>query len=127
VRTYDIAVASLAIDAPLRWTDNVITQHVIEGVVTAQRGVTRKISHAAVLLLAVARELHAGAGLSVRHALDVAAQLLAASSASVPVSGHLRVTLDRAGLEERLALRLRDALESAPTPRRGRPSRRASR
>jgi hypothetical protein len=127
MRNYDVAVASLAIDAPVRWTDNVITQHHLEGVVAARRGVTRKISHAAVLLLAVARELHAEAGLSVRDALDRAAQLLATTSASVPMSGHLRVTLDRSGLEERLALRLRDALESAPTPRRGRPPRRANR
>jgi hypothetical protein len=126
MRNYDVAIASLAIDAPEKWTDNVISQYRIDGVVAARRGVTRKISHSAVLLLAVVRELHADAGLSVRDALTLAVRLLGEASASVPMSGHLRVTLDRVGLEERLALRLRDALESAPAPRRGRPPRRVS-
>jgi hypothetical protein len=36
----------------------------------------------------------------------------------------VRIVLDRAALERTLDDRLRDALESAPVPRRGRPPRR---
>jgi hypothetical protein len=34
---------------------------------------------------------------------------------------HLRITCDRPALEHTLDRRLREALESAPAPRRGRP------
>ncbi|MDB4887765.1 MAG: hypothetical protein JWN79_3203 [Gemmatimonadetes bacterium] len=124
MRTYDVAVASLAVGAPPKWTDNVLSHHAVPGVVMHERGVTRKIPHAALLHLAVARTLHADLGLGVREALALAGELLRDDSATVHAGGHLRVTLDRPALERDLALRLRDALESAPTPRRGRPPRR---
>jgi hypothetical protein len=77
--------------------------------------------------LALARDLHVEIGLSVRDALRLAAELLVADGRAVHVSGHVRVTFDRVGLERALDARLRDALESAPTPRRGRPPGRPAR
>lgn len=121
MRLYDVAVAALAIDAPQKWVDNVLSQHIVPDVVTDRRGVARRIPHSALLHLALARDAHAEIGLSVRDALHLAAQLLAADGDAVQVSGHLRVSVDRTGLERALAARLRDALESAPAPRRGRP------
>jgi hypothetical protein len=59
--------------------------------------------------------------MSVRDALTLAITLLAAGDGAVHESGHLRVTFDRTGLERTLQVRLREALESAPAPRRGRP------
>jgi hypothetical protein len=47
--------------------------------------------------------------------------LLAADGDAVSRGGHLRVTFDRPELERTTSQRLRDALESAPAPRRGRP------
>lgn len=114
MRTYDVAVASLAIDAPVKWTDNLLSQHAIPGVIARQRGVARKIPHASLIFLAVARELHTAIGMSVRDAVALAPRLLADEPLGVHTSGHLRVTLDRHSLERALALRLRDALESAP-------------
>jgi hypothetical protein len=125
MRFYDVAVASLAIDAPVRWTDNVLSTGAIDGVIHARRGVSRRIPHTALLMLAAARELHVAMGLAVRDAVRLAPGLLAAGADGVPVGGHLRVTLNRSALEAALAERLRHALESAPTPRRGRPPRRA--
>jgi hypothetical protein len=61
-------------------------------------------------------------GIGVRDALVVAAELLIASDDAVPRGGHLRVTFDRPALERTVSERLRDTLESAPAPRRGRPS-----
>ncbi|MDB4879314.1 MAG: hypothetical protein JWL60_760 [Gemmatimonadetes bacterium] len=126
MRTYDVAVASLAIDAPVKWTDNLLSHHPVPGVVLKRRGVARKIPHAALLVLAAARQLHLGLGLSVRDATALALRLLAGDGSGVHASGHLRVTLDRRALEQELDRRLRDALESAPSPRRGRPTARGA-
>lgn len=121
MRTYDVAVTSLAIGAPLKWTDNLLAQHSIDGVTSRERGVTRKISYPAMLVLAVVRELNVAVGLSVRDAVALAPRLLGESGPGVPASEHLRVVLDRAALERAVGVRLREALESAPAPRRGRP------
>jgi hypothetical protein len=60
----------------------------------------------------------------VREAVAIAAELLADDGDGVLQRGHLRVIVDRPALAQALDLRLRDALESAPSPRRGRPTRR---
>jgi hypothetical protein len=121
VRVYDIAVASLAIDAPSKWTDNVLSQHDVPGVSSARRGVTRRIPYHALLHLALTHDLHVSLGMSVRDALELARQLLSADVTSEARRGPVRITLDRTLLERVLERRLREALESAPAPRRGRP------
>jgi hypothetical protein len=124
VRFYDVAMASLAIDAPLKWTDNVLSQHDVAGVVVARRGVSRRIPHATLLHLALTRELHSLLGLSVRDALPLARELLSLDGTPGVQRGSVRLTVDRALLDRTVERRLREALESAPTPRRGPPARR---
>jgi hypothetical protein len=127
MRGYDVAVASLAIDAPTKWTDNVLSQHDVPGVVAARRGVTRRITRAALLHLALTRELHVGLGMGVRDALSFAHELLALDAADMSLArASLRLGCDHVLLERTLDQRLREALESAPVPRRGRPPRRRS-
>ncbi len=121
MRLYDVAIAALAIHAPRKWVDNILSHHEVPEVVIARRGVSRRIPHSALLQLALTRDLHVDLGMSVRDALGLAAALLRDEEGAVHTSGHLRVTLDRASLERRLQARLRDALESAPVPHRGRP------
>jgi hypothetical protein len=123
LRFYDVAIASLAIDAPIKWTDNILSQHAVRGVVAARRGVARRIPHAALVRLALTRELHVTLGMGVREALDLAGELLSVAEGAALWRGHVRLVCDRAALERSLDLRLRDALESAPAPRRGRPPR----
>jgi hypothetical protein len=126
VRLYDVAVASLAIDAPRKWVDNLLSHHDVPDILSARRGVSRRIPHSALLLLALTRSVHVDLGMSVRDALRLAATLLAGGEGAVHESGHLRVTFDRSGLERTVRARLGEALESAPTPRRGRPRARAA-
>jgi hypothetical protein len=130
VRFYDVAITSLAIDAPLKWTDNVLSQHSVMDVVSARRGVARRVPHSALVHLALTRELHVELGLGVRDALGLARQLLTPAGVSGPSEvrrGHLRLACDRSALERTLEGRLREALETAPSPRRGRPRARGRR
>lgn len=122
MRLYSVAIAALAIGSSRKWLDNVLSHFPVRDVATEKRGVARRISHRALLQLALARELHVELGVGVRDALTVADDLLLADGATVSRGGHLRVTLSRATLEREVAERLLDALESAPTPRRGRPA-----
>lgn len=124
MRSYDVAVASLAIGAPPKWTDNTISQHAVADIVSARRGVARRIPHHVLLRLALTRQLHCELGLGVSDALHLAAKLLDSEGDGVHQSGHLRLALDLPAFEHALNVRLHDALESAPAPRRGRPARR---
>jgi hypothetical protein len=126
VRGYDVAIASLAIDAPLKWTDNVLSQHNVAGVVGARRGVARRISRVALLHLALTRELHVSLGMGVRDALALATEMLTHDPGVSIARESVRISCDRVALERALDRRLREALESAPAPRRGRPPRRRS-
>ena len=122
MRTYDVAIASLAIDAPVKWTDNILAHHHIPDVVLERRGVSRKISHAALLRLALIRELNTKLNVGIRDAVSIAARLWADEGGQQ--FGALHLSVHREELVRVVERRLRDALESAPAPRRGRPVRR---
>ena len=119
--SYTIAVASLAIDAPLRWTDNAISQHRIDGVVSERRGVSRRITFPALLTLAVARELVNELQVSLAHALTLASELAREPEGAEICLAHTVLRVDLPAIRHDLQQRLADALESAPLPARGRP------
>ena len=122
MRAYDVAIASLVIDAPAKWTDNVLSQHQVPGVTSARRGVARRIPYPALLHLALTYELHVDLGTGVRDALALAHDLLTAAAGET-WRGRIRISFDRAAFERMLDQRIRAVLESAPAPRRGRPPR----
>jgi hypothetical protein len=122
LRSYNIAIASLAIDAPVKWTDNLLSHHSIANVITECRGVARKIPHQALLQLALVRQLNKELHLGVRDAVSMADRLSKERDAEVRLDlGALTLSVDRAALAQQVESRLREALESAPDPRRGRP------
>lgn len=124
-RSYSVAIAALAIDAPSKWIDNLLSQHPIPEVVVASRGVSRRIPYPVLLRLALSRQLHVGLGLAVRDALVLARELLAEPGEAAEIRrGVIRIGVDRAEVERELDRRLREVLESAPATRRGRPARR---
>lgn len=126
MRSYSVAVASFAIQASVRWTDNLLSQHRIPEIPVVGRGIARRLSRAAVIRLAIIRELHTALGCGVRESVALAADVLGSDQGVVHLGGHLRLELDRDALVRATDVRLRDALESAPAPRRGRPPKRRS-
>ena len=124
MRLYSVAVVSLAIDAPLKWTDNLIAHHVIPDVRSMARGIPRGVSWAGLVRIALIRELHQSIGCGVREAVALSDQLIRTQDHVVTVGRWSRLAFDRHALEEDLQRRLGEALESAPRPRRGRPPRR---
>ena len=125
MRLYSVAVASLAIDAPLKWTDNLLSQHDIPEVAHHDRGVARGVSWNALVRLGLIRVLNQELGCGVRDAVALSAVLVEGQGA-FEAAGFLSLTFDRPALENVLGSRLREALESAPRPRRGRPARRGA-
>jgi hypothetical protein len=126
-RLYDIAVASLAIRAPVKWTDNLLSQHTIPDVHRIARGVARGISWSALVQIALVRELHVRLGCAVHQAVSLATDLLASPDGSASSADYVTLLVDRPAFERALQLRLADALEMAPRPRRGRPPSRPAR
>jgi hypothetical protein len=126
VRSYSVAIASLAIGAPAKWTDNLLAHHRIGDIQARSRGVARKISWTAVVRIALIRELHVTLGCGVREAVALSASVLDAPAFGVVRGPWLTLSVDRAVLERDLQHRLAEVLESAPRPRRGRPPRRTA-
>jgi hypothetical protein len=126
-RLYSVAAASLAIGAPVKWTDNLLSQHAIPDIHRITRGVARGISWSALVRIALVRELHVRLGCSVHQALVLATQVLASPTSSVSFDGAITLGFDRQAFERLLQSRLAEALEIAPRPRRGRPPARAVR
>ena len=125
MRLYSVAVASLAVDAPSKWTDNLIAHHDIPDVRSRTRGVARGVSWAGLVRIALVRELHVALGCGVREAVALSDALLQSPAGNLKVGRWSTLAFDRRVLEQDLQRRLAEALESAPRPRRGRPARRA--
>ena len=126
MRSYDVAVASLVLEAPIKWTDNLLSQNRIRDVVSQRRGIARRIGYPALIRMALIRQLHIRLGMGVADGVRIAADLLDSASAGVYQSGQLTLTIDVKELERSVDQRLIEVLESAPSPRRGRPPRRST-
>ena len=124
MRLYSVAVTSLAADAPTKWTDNLIAHHPLPEVQSRARGFARGVAWAGVLRIALVRALHLELGCGVREAVELSAALLQAPNHRIVLGERLTLTVDRDAFERDVQRRLAEALESAPTPRRGRPTRR---
>ena len=122
MRLYSVALASLALGVPVKWTDNLIAHHHIPDVRSKARGVARGVAWAGLVRIALIRELHMALGCGVRDAVALSARLLEAPDSVVPVGPCTTLGFDRRALEADLQQRLAEALESAPRPRRGRPA-----
>ena len=125
MRSYDVASAAFALDAPKKWLDNLLSQHTVPGVERTSRGSARRIPLESLTLIAVVRDLQRELGVGVASGLALVARLprtsRSASAHELALSPDLRLSVDLAGIQRRLERRLLDAMEAvAPRPR-GRP------
>ena len=126
MRLYSVALTALAIDAPQKWTDNLIAHHDLPDVRSQKRGIARGVSWQGLVRIALIRDLHVALGCGVREAVALSDVLLRAPSGRAAIGRWSTLGFERDTLEQDLQRRLADALESAPRPRRGRPPRRGA-
>src|SRR5919112_2022082 len=102
MRLYDVAVASLAIDSPLKWTDNLLAHHAIPEVRSRARGVARGISWTGLVRIALIRELHLALGCGVREAVALSDLMLSAPDGVIAPGRFLSLGFERRALDETL-------------------------
>ena len=123
--TYDVRIAALATESPVKWIDNLLSHHRVPGVERSRQGVQRRITRDGMLAIELVRILARRAGFSLPDAVAIASRVLDAlpqSHVLVPLSPGVRLQLDAGAIERRLRERLPDAMEAAPRVKRGRPS-----
>ena len=119
---HSVRVAALAIDAPIKWIDNVLSHHELGGVSRTTHGVARRLSDNGLLTLALCRMLTTHAGIPIGRAAWIANSAVASGGRVTLAPG---VALDVSLEEMRRWLRTRavDAAEAVSHVRRGRPPR----
>jgi hypothetical protein len=120
-RAYTIATAALTLEMPAKWLDNTLSHINILGVHQEKQGVARRITIDGLLVLSIAALLINELGFSLSRAARMA-ETLASNNGLYTSPGGVGIRLELEELRVRLLERLEHAVEVAPTPKRGRPS-----
>ena len=118
-RAYTVGTIALALNVATKWLDNILSHHRVTGVVQERQGVSRKVTLEGLIQLALALKLIDELQMPASNALNLAANLSETGSYLSP-SG-LTISLDLVRFRSDLEIRLAQAVEMAPVPRRGRP------
>lgn len=121
---YNTATTAVALEVSPKWLDNLLSHNKIDGATSKRQGVARRLSLSAIERVAIVRDLSSDLGLSVATALRVADYLLQEPGRSYAVSPSVTLSLDVVALNVEIAGRLAHAVEMAPHPSRGRPTKR---
>lgn len=119
-RAYNIATAALALKVSIKWLDNVLSHHSIAGVEQEGQGIARRLSLEGLLKLSISVLLIQEFDLPTARALEIT-HILINNQGHYESSAGLMLSLNLRLLENNLLGRLEYAVESAPSPRRGRP------
>lgn len=119
-RAYTVGTVALALEIPTKWIDNVLSHHTVPGVAQKRQGVSRRVSLEGVLQLRIANLFMQELGLPTANALALAAAITRTEGQYRTPAG-LSLHLDLAAVQADLEVRLGNAVEIAPVPRRGRP------
>jgi len=120
---YSIRAVALAIEAPTKWLDNLLSHHAVPGVQRSTRGVERRISLNSLAVIAVVRILSQELDIAQARAVELALGLDAATSGTqrIRFSSGISVEVPIDTILARTRARLGDALEATSHIRRGRP------
>ena len=120
MRAYSSIVVASALGVGRRWLDGIVIEHPIVGVVRERQGISRTITPAAVVTIAVALALVDALHIAIGPALALAEALVRDKGEHAPVAG-ISLRIDLPAIERRVAARLTEAVEAHPPARRGRP------
>ena len=121
MRGYTVRAVAVTLGVPVKWVDNVLSHHRISGVSGGRQGVARRLSTHSVLTLEIALRLINAFGLPLPRALERAAHLVSARSGRLTLADEISLLADVDVIEGQVIDSLAQAVEIAPSPRRGRP------
>ena len=119
-RAYTVATAALALRMPVKWVDNILSHHKINGIRQERQGIARRLSVEGLITLALAAFLIHELGLATRRAITLADEIVKNEGRYSGRQG-LTVEIDLLAFQAGLLEQLEAAVEMAPVPRRGRP------
>jgi len=125
MRGYTVTTVAVTLRMPPKWVDNVLSHYRVSGVSQARQGIARRITPQAVVILEIALRLSRSLVTPIQQALEIAANLsrIGGPEARIVLSPVAELVVNVAAIEAETMLRLADAVEVAPVPRRGRPPR----
>lgn len=118
MRAYTAATAAFTLRMPIKWVDNVLSHHSIQGVGRKRQGVSRRLSLESILELAIALRIHRAFGSPVAQSLQLARSL--GPSGICRVDG-VTVSVNLQDIRGEVLERLQQAVETVLVPKRGRP------
>lgn len=121
---YNTATTAAALGVSPKWLDNLLSHNDIQGVATESQGVARRLPLSVVTALALAMDLIDDLAIPAPAALRLASRILSTNGGQLVVPSGLRLSIDLESLHSRVLEQLARAVETAPTPRRGRPPKR---
>lgn len=119
-RAYTIATAALTLKVPAKWLDNTLSHIRVPGVQQKRQGVARRITIDGMVILGIAALLIDQLSMPLATAIGIAKELAGGGGEyTTPAGVGIRLNLER--LKSTLLVRLENAVEIAPLPKRGRP------
>jgi hypothetical protein len=123
---YDLSAVAHALDIPPKQLDNMLSRNELHGVERKRRGVTRRITVDAAVVINLASQLSNEVRVPIAAALALSSQLVVANG-SLGLGEFLAITVDLLRLRANTITRLDSAVEAVGRRRRGRPPGRATR
>ena len=120
-RAYSVKITALTLGVPTKWVDNVLSHHVIPGVVSERQGVERSVSDLGIRTLEIVRIATQELGASIPRSVLIATSIAGGSDEifRTPSGAELRFSIE--AIDRRIRERLMDAIEATPRLKRGRP------
>ena len=126
MRAYTVAAAAVSLGIAPKTLDNILIRYEVAGVSRTRQGISRRLSTRSVLTLDIALRLSRSAPMPLGTALSLASIVLEHSHSSIELEKGITLSFDLRLLESDLDVRLAEAVEVSPAPRRGRPPARKS-
>ena len=120
---YDVSAVAHALDMNQRQLDNILSRNDLGGVDRRARGVTRRVTPDAAVLIKLALDLASGLGIPTSSAIRIATAIAREPDHQLVIGDFASIRVDMPGLRASTNARLSMAVEIVGRRRRGRPPR----